>query len=62
MCAFDSEVFYFLPFSNNINFKAIKKYIVGLIIKNSSEPELLEKEKVYVNKLNVILTQVIIII
>ena len=50
----------FFSFSNNFNFKAIKKYIVGLIIKNSSEPELLEKEKVYVNKLNVILTQVII--
>ncbi len=39
--------------------EAIKKYIVGLIIKNSSDPATLEREKVYVNKLNVILTQVI---
>lgn len=38
---------------------AIKKYIVGLIIKNSSDSATLEKEKVYVNKLNVILIQVI---
>ena len=40
--------------------EAIKKYIVGLIIKNSSDPATLEREKVYINKLNVILIQVII--
>ena len=38
---------------------AIKKYIVGLIIKNSSDSATLDKEKVYVNKLNLILIQVI---
>lgn len=38
---------------------AIKKYIVGLIIKNSSDAATLEKEKVYVNKLNVILIQIL---
>ena len=37
---------------------AIKKYIVGLIIKKSSEAAVLEREKVYVNKLNLILIQV----
>lgn len=36
----------------------IKKYIVGLIIKTSSDAALLEKEKVYVGKLNMILVQV----
>lgn len=36
----------------------IKKYIVGLIIKTSSEQQLLEKEKVYLGKLNMILVQV----
>ena len=36
----------------------IKKYIVGLIIKTSSDAETLEKEKVYVGKLNMILVQV----
>jgi exportin-1 len=38
--------------------EAIKKYIVGLIIKNSSDQIALEKEKVYLNKLNIILIQV----
>ena len=38
--------------------EAIKKYIVGLIIKNSSDPATLDREKVYINKLNVILIQV----
>lgn len=36
----------------------IKKYIVGLIIKTSSESDSLEKEKVYLGKLNMILVQV----
>jgi len=36
----------------------IKKYIVGLIIKTSSDSETLEKEKVYLGKLNMILVQV----
>jgi exportin-1 len=38
--------------------EAIKKYIVGLIIKNSSDETTLTREKVYVNKLNIILIQV----
>jgi exportin-1 len=38
--------------------EGIKKYIVGLIIKTSSDPEVLEKEKTYLNKLNMILVQV----
>ncbi|GAB6021702.1 Exportin-1 [Chamberlinius hualienensis] len=37
----------------------IKKYIVGLIIKTSSDPETLEREKVYLNKLNMILVQIL---
>ena len=39
-------------------FSGIKKYIVGLIIKTSSDPETMEREKVYLNKLNMILIQV----
>lgn len=39
--------------------EGIKKYIVGLIIKTSSDPELMEREKVYLNKLNMILVQVL---
>lgn len=38
--------------------EGIKKYIVGLIIKTSSDQSLLEKEKTYLNKLNMILVQV----
>ncbi len=38
--------------------EGIKKYIVGLIIKTSSDPESLDKEKTYLNKLNMILVQV----
>lgn len=38
---------------------AIKKYIVGLIIKNSTDMQTLEREKIYLNKLNVILTQIL---
>lgn len=37
---------------------AIKQYIVSLIISHSQNPELMEREKVYVNKLNIILVQV----
>ncbi|XP_063982063.1 exportin-1 isoform X3 [Diachasmimorpha longicaudata] len=39
--------------------EGIKKYIVGLIIKTSSDPETMENSKVYLNKLNVILVQVL---
>jgi len=39
-------------------FSGIKKYIVGLIIKTSSEASTLEKEKTYLGKLNMILVQV----
>ena len=38
--------------------EGIKKYIVGLIIKTSSDPVTLENSKVYLNKLNMILVQV----
>lgn len=38
--------------------EGIKKFIVGLIIKTSSDPTTLEREKVYLNKLNMILVQV----
>ncbi|XP_011311556.1 exportin-1 [Fopius arisanus] len=39
--------------------EGIKKYIVGLIIKTSSDPETMENSKVYLNKLNMILVQVL---
>uniref|UniRef100_A0A0K2V5W1 Exportin-1 n=1 Tax=Lepeophtheirus salmonis TaxID=72036 RepID=A0A0K2V5W1_LEPSM len=39
--------------------EGIKKYIVGLIIKTSSDPQALEKEKTYLNKLNMILVQIL---
>ncbi|KAK2194302.1 hypothetical protein NP493_116g05018 [Ridgeia piscesae] len=39
--------------------EGIKKYIVGLIIKASSQTEELEKEKVYLGKLNMILVQIL---
>lgn len=39
--------------------EGIKKYIVGLIIKMSSDPETMEREKMYLNKLNMILVQVL---
>ena len=38
--------------------EGIKKYIVGLIIKTSSDQHQMEKEKMYLNKLNMILVQV----
>ncbi|XP_006733267.1 exportin-1 [Leptonychotes weddellii] len=38
--------------------EGIKKYVVGLIIKTSSDPTCVEKEKVYIGKLNMILVQV----
>ncbi|KAK6636151.1 Exportin-1 [Polyplax serrata] len=37
----------------------IKKYIVALIIKISSDPESLERDKMYLNKLNMILVQIL---
>ncbi|KAF8772975.1 Exportin-1 like protein [Argiope bruennichi] len=37
----------------------IKNYIVSLIIKTSSDPKTLEQEKVYLNKLNMILVQIL---
>ncbi|XP_046372994.1 exportin-1-like [Haliotis cracherodii] len=39
--------------------EGIKKYIVGLIIKTSSESSSLEREKVYLGKLNMILVQIL---
>ena len=36
----------------------IKKYIVGLIIKSSSNGELMQRQKVYLSKLNMILVEV----
>ncbi|KAM3964188.1 exportin-1 emb [Aphomia sociella] len=39
--------------------EGIKKYIVGLIIKNSSDPVVMENNKVYLKKLNMILIQVL---
>lgn len=39
--------------------EGIKKYIVGLIIKTSSDPESVENNKVYLKKLNMILVQVL---
>nr|CAD7437913.1 unnamed protein product [Timema bartmani] len=39
--------------------EGIKKYIVNLIIKVSSDAESLEREKIYLNKLNMILVQVL---
>ena len=39
--------------------EGIKKYIVGLIIKTSSDAEGLEREKVYLGKLNMILVQLL---
>lgn len=39
--------------------EAIKKYIVGLIIKNSSDDPTLLREKTYVNKMNLILIQIL---
>ena len=38
--------------------EGIKKYIVGLIIKTSSDADSLDKEKTYLNKLNMIRVQV----
>ncbi|XP_014099423.1 exportin-1 [Bactrocera oleae] len=39
--------------------EGIKKYVVGLIIKTSSDPETMEANKVYLNKLNLILVQIL---
>lgn len=39
--------------------EGIKKFVVGLIIKTSSDPAVMEANKVYLNKLNVILVQIL---
>ncbi|XP_045927344.1 exportin-1-like [Micropterus dolomieu] len=39
--------------------EGIKKYVVGLIIKTSSDASNVEKEKVYIGKLNMILVQIL---
>ncbi|CAG2121412.1 unnamed protein product, partial [Medioppia subpectinata] len=39
--------------------EGIKKFIVGLIIKTSSDPSTLDRERVYLNKLNMILVQIL---
>jgi exportin-1 len=39
--------------------EGIQKYIVALIIKHSSTPENLERERVYIGKLNMILVQIL---
>uniref|UniRef100_S4R883 Exportin-1 n=1 Tax=Petromyzon marinus TaxID=7757 RepID=S4R883_PETMA len=39
--------------------EGIKKYVVYLIIKTSQEPQTMEKEKVYLGKLNMILVQIL---
>lgn len=39
--------------------EGIKNFIVGLIIKTSSDPVTMDKEKVYLNKLNMILVQIL---
>uniref|UniRef100_H3BFQ8 Exportin-1 n=1 Tax=Latimeria chalumnae TaxID=7897 RepID=H3BFQ8_LATCH len=39
--------------------EGIKKYVVGLIIKTSSDAGSVEKEKVYIGKLNMILVQIL---
>lgn len=39
--------------------EGIKKYVVGLIIKTSSEAASMEANKVYLNKLNIILVQIL---
>lgn len=39
--------------------EGIKKYVVGLIIKTSSDPAIMEANKVYLNKLNIILVEIL---
>nr|VZI31082.1 unnamed protein product [Spirometra erinaceieuropaei] len=39
--------------------EGIKKYIVGLIIQTSSNPDLMEAEKTYLSKLNMILVEIL---
>lgn len=39
--------------------EGIKKYVVGLIIKTSSDPAIMDANKVYLNKLNIILVQIL---
>jgi len=47
-----------LQLTPTLCFVGIKKYIVGLIIRTSSDASTLEQEKVYLGKLNMILVQV----
>lgn len=49
---------YFTSRYQPIGISGIKKYIVSLIIKISSDAITLEREKMYLNKLNMILVQV----
>ena len=43
-----------------LNFEShLLRYIVGLIIKTSSSPDLMEKERTYLNKLNLILVSIL---
>ena len=42
-----------------IQCEGIKKYIVSLIIKNSSDPKTLKDNRVYLNKLNVVLVEIL---
>ncbi|ODN05594.1 Exportin-1 [Orchesella cincta] len=44
---------------HRVQCEGIKKYIVGLIIKTSSDASSLELERVYLNKLNMILVQIL---
>lgn len=39
--------------------EGIKKFVVGLIIKTSSDPAIMEENKVYLNKLNMILIEIL---
>lgn len=52
------NLLHLVSWSSCLFLSGIKKYIVGLIIKTSSDPNLLEREKVYLGKLNMILVQV----
>lgn len=54
----DDAIFLTVEINVWVCFSGIKKYIVGLIIKTSSDAATLEKEKTYLGKLNMILVQV----
>ena len=59
-CEGENASFFRMEQINCIDFfsAAIKQYIVSLVISHSQNPELMEHEKVYLNKLNIILVQV----